>query len=178
MRRLNHPQRGSLLVAALLLFTILLALGLGLMSGQAARMRTARAQTEAAQAKSLALAAWEDVKTKLGKDSLFPLGTESQEYFSYSEDVYNNAGDYIGSYVVIIDLRWHAVTRDTTPLNPDPLNPNYESEIFQHQSIYPITCVGKLSRGRTEEITAERTLYYELDMRNWRVIRMEDRGSL
>lgn len=166
-----------MLVAALMLFSILLALGLGLMSGQAARMRVARAQTEGLQAKAMALAGWDDVKAKLGKDVLFPLSADTQEYFSYSEDVYTGDGEYFGNYTVIIDLRWHAISRDTTT-NPDPTDPSYESKIFEPHSIYPITCVGKVGPARVGDITAERVLYYELDVKDWRVIRMEDRGSL
>jgi hypothetical protein len=176
-RRL-HARRGSLLVAALLLFALLLTLGLGLMSAQSARMRAARAQSLAIQARSLALAGWEDVRTKLGKDLLFPMTVDSQDFFSYSEDVYDLDGRYEGSYVVLIDLRWQAYTRGTDGSHPDPLDPSYESQLFEHQSIYPITCVGKLATGRVGEVLAERELYFELDVKNWKVIRMEDRGSL
>lgn len=174
---MKRRDSGSLLIAALLLFSLLLALGLGLMSGQAARMRVAQAQTEAAQAKALALAGWNDVKTKLGKDVLFPLAADTQDYYSYSEDVYTNAGDYFGNYTVIIDLRWHTFMRDTL-VNPNPVDPSFESKLFEPMGIYPITCIGKVGRGRLERIESERVLYFELDMRNWQVIRAEDRGSL
>jgi hypothetical protein len=174
-RRVFH--RGSLLVAALLLFTLLLTLGLGLMSGQAARMRAARAQSLAIKARALAMAGFEDVRTKLGKDILFPQTSETQDFFSYSEDVYDLDGNYVGNYVVQVDMRWESVTRDTT-VNPDPRDPSFESIVYEPQSIYPITCVGKLADQRVGEILAERVLYFELDMRNWNIIRMEDRGSL
>lgn len=177
MRSRFRKEGGSLVVAALMLFIILLALGLGIMSSQASRMRLAQAQTEGVQARALALAGWDDVKVKLGKDCLFPQNADTQEYFSYSEDVYNEAGVYIGNYTVIVDLRWHAITRDTAT-NPDPTDPAYNAQSEEQQSIYAVTCVGKLAPARVGEITAERTLYYELDMKNWRVIRMEDRGSL
>lgn len=176
MRRF-HSNNGSLLVAALLLFTLLLTLGLGLMSGQAARMRAARAQAQAIQARAIALAGWEDVRAKLGKDILFPQTSQTQDFFSYSEDVYDLDGNYIGNYVVQIDMRWESVTRDTT-VNPDPRDPGFESTVYEPQSIYPITCVGKLAEGRVGEVFAERVLYFELDVKNWNVIRMEDRGSL
>lgn len=177
MIRLHFKRQGSLLVAALLLFSLLLVLGLGLMSSQTARVKAARAQSEAAQAKALALSGWEDVKVKLAKDILFPQSAESQTYLSYSENVYNSANEYVGSYMVIVDLRWHSVTRDTS-VSPDPTDPNYESRIYEPQSIYPITCIGKVAESRIAQVTSERVLYFELDMRNWRVIRMEDRGSL
>jgi hypothetical protein len=173
----KRRQRGSLLVAALLLFTLLLTLGLGLMSGQASRARAAQAQSQAIGARALALAGWEDVKVKLGKDVLFPMTADTQDVFSYSEDVYDMAGRFVGSYTVFIDLRWHTFTRDTT-ITANPLDPTFESQVFEPQSIYPITVVGKLSSQRVGEILAERELYFELDVRNWQVIRMEDRGSL
>ena len=176
--RQRHKPSGSLIVAALLLFALLLTIGLGLMSSQAARMRGARAQNEAIQARALALAGWEDVKLKLGKDVLFPLTAATQDVFSYSEDVYRSDGTtYVGNYVVIIDLRWQAFTRETA-INPNPLDPDFESRVTEIQSIYPIRCIGKLADARVGEIRAERELYFELDVKNWRVIRMEDRGSL
>ena len=174
LRRLRREQKGSLIVAALLLFVILLALGMGLMSAQAARTRVARAQTESAQARALALAAWEDVQAKLAKDALFPPVGESQTFYSYSEDVYDGA-QYYGNYTVIIDMRWHSVSRDSALGNPS--DPSYESEIFESQSIYPITCIGKLAPARVGDVTSERVLYFELDMKDWRVRRVEDRGS-
>lgn len=173
----DMKKRGSLIVAAMLLFALLLTLGLGLMSSQAARMRGARAQNQAIQARALALAGWEDVRLKLGKDVLFPMAAETQDFFSYSEDVYDSNGDYVGNYVVIIDLRWESFTRETA-INPNPLDPDFESRVTEVQSIYPITCIGKLADQRVGEILAERELYFELDARNWQVIRMEDRGSL
>lgn len=173
----RHFQKGSLLVAALLLFTLLLTLGLGLMSAQSARMRAARAQALSIQARALALAGFEDVRTKLGKDILFPQVSQTQEFFSYSEDVYDIDGNYIGNYVVQIDMRWESITRDTT-VNPDPSDPTFESTVYEPQSIYPITCVGKLADARVGEIMAERVIYFELDVKNWNIIRMEDRGSL
>ena len=101
-----------MLVAALFLFTLLLALGIGLMSSQAARRKAALAQKEAIQAKSLALSAWADVKTKLGKDLFFPPTTDGQGHFSYGEDIYENDGAFYGSYSVVIDTRYVSKRRD------------------------------------------------------------------
>jgi hypothetical protein len=164
-------QNGSLLVAALLLFSLMLTLGLGLMSSQSARMRAARAQTQAIKARALALAGWEDVRAKLGKDILFLQNAETQDVFSYSEDVYDTDGEYVGNYLVQIDLRWEAIA-------PESLNPTVESVISNHYTILPVTCIGKVSESRVGEILAERELYFELDVRNWQIIRSEDRGSL
>ena len=158
-------ERGSLLVAALLMFVLLLTLGLGLMTSQASRMRAARAQSLAIQARALALAGWEDVKVKLGKDILFPLTADTQDVFSYSEDVYNLDGDYVGNYVVQIDLRWQSFSRETIS-NPDPTDPSFQARKLEPQSIYPIICIGKVAEARVGDVLAERELYFELDVKN------------
>jgi hypothetical protein len=181
MKRLSSSSRGSLIVAALLLFSILLALGLGLMSSQSARMKVAQAQTRALQAKALCDAAWEDVRVKLGKDILFPLPVDGQDFFAYSEDVYitNDAGarEYFGSYTVVVDIQLDSVAREDADLN-------VETDIAIPQGIYGITCIGKVGR-RTEQPEAEREIYYEIVMtdptdlsNSFKVIRVEDRSSL
>ena len=77
----KHSEKGSLIVAALLLFAIMLSLGLGLMSAQVSRMRAAKAQALSIQARALALAGWDDVRLKLGKDILFPHTSDTQAFF-------------------------------------------------------------------------------------------------
>lgn len=169
MTRVLLRPRGSLLIAALMLFTLLLALGLGLMSSQSARMRAARSQTEAIQAKELCLAAWQDVRVKLGTDILFP-PPGTQESFAYSEDVLDGEGNFFGTYTVMMDIRYEEYTRDTDQL-AIPSKGNLA------QGIYLITCVGKVGE-RGFEPRAERTMYYEIDMTTFNVIRIDDRGSL
>lgn len=181
MRSFSNRQRGSLLVAALLLFSLLLALGLGLMSSQSARMKAAQAQTKSIAAKELCDAAWEDVRVKLGKDILFPLPVTGQDFFSYSEDVYftNDAGaqEYLGSYTVIVDVTMDSTAREDSDLSVD-------TQIEIPQGMYGITCIGKVGR-RIEQPEAERVMYYEILMtdesnhdNDFRVIRCEDRSSL
>lgn len=178
---LAHSQRGSLIVSALLLFAILLALGLGLMSAQAARMKVAQAQTKALQAKALCDAAWEDVRVKLGKDILFPLPADGQQFFAYSEDVYftNDDGneELLGSYTVVIDFRVNATTRE----DPDLA---VETDIAIPQGIFSVTCIGKVG-PRASPPEAEREMYYEILMtdpndadNSFNVIRAEDKSSL
>ena len=180
IRRFRRPG-GSLLVSALLLFSILLALGLGLMSAQSARMKVAQAQTKGVQARALCEAAWEDVRVKLGKDILFPLPVDGQTFFSYSEDVYttNDAGaeEYFGSYTVVIDIALDSSARE----DPDLA---VETDVNIPQGIYGITCIGKVG-PRTEQPESERVMYYEIVMtdpnnagNSFNVIRIEDRGSL
>lgn len=177
----SSNRRGSLIVAALLLFSILLALGLGLMSSQASRMRAAVATAQSVQAKSLALAAWADVKTKLGKDLFFPPTTRffplrpdssrGQEYFSYSEDVYDDDGELYGTYTVVIDVRYERVNR------APPVPPSTDSFVELHNGFFLIRCMGKVG-GRDEEPSSERTIDFEVSMQDFRVIRILDRGSL
>ncbi len=160
-----------MLVAALFLFTLLLALGIGLMSSQAARRKAALAQKEAIQAKSLALSAWADVKTKLGKDLFFPPTTDGQGHFSYGEDIYENDGAFYGSYSVVIDTRYVSKRRD------QGAETELDSTANRYHGYYLVTCIGKVGpRGRPP--VAERTMYFEIDAGSFRVIRMHDRESL
>lgn len=166
---IRRRDRGSLIIAALLLFMLLMALGMGLMSSQVGRRRATLAQIEANQAKQLSLAAWQDVRVKLGSDILFP-PPGTRESFSYSEDVIDDSGELIGTYTVNLDLRYERHSRDTADLA-------IASQRNLAQGIYIITCIGKVG-DRGFEPRAERVMVYELDMTRFKVIRMEDRGSL
>ncbi len=171
MSRQQHRcrQRGSLIVSALMLFSILLVLGLGLMSSQSARMKAARAQVEGIQAKQLCLAGWQDVRVKLGVDALFP-PPGAHGSFGYSEDVFDSSGELLGTYTVIIDLEYRA-------LQPDFDDPGIASEGNLDRGLYRITCIGKVG-GRGFEPVAERTMTFEVDMTTFKVIRVEDHGGL
>ncbi len=160
-----------MLITALFLFTLLLALGLGLMSSQAARRKAALAQKEAIQAKSLALSAWADVSTKIGKDLFFPPKTDGQGHFSYGEDVYEDDGSYYGSYSVVIDTRYVSQRRDQGD------DSTVASEANLYHGYYLITCIGKVG-PRGQPPAAERTMYFEVDAGSFKVIRMHDRESL
>lgn len=162
-------------MAALLIFSLLLALGLGLMSSQSGRMKAARAQLESVQARQLALAGWADAKAKLGKDIFFPPSTESQGHFSYSEDVYDQdtAGNpvFYGTYSVVIDTEYSGFQRD------QDLNVAVDSLSTIPLGFYLVTCVGKVGpRGETPD--SERTIQLEVDARTLEVIRFHDLESL
>lgn len=161
-------------MAALLLFTLLLSLGLGLMSSQAGRMRAAHSQSDAVQAKELALAAWSDVRTKLGKDLFFPPITGEQGHYSYSEDVYfdfNGTRTFYGTYTVMIDISRSQSQRSAgTNL---ALNSLTQIPI----GFYLITCIGKVG-GRGEAPRAERVLQFEIDPKTFKVIRSHDLQAL
>ncbi len=171
---LGLRQRGSLILGALFLFAILISLGLGVMSSQVSRMRVAQAQSQSFQARGLALAGWEDLRVKLGKDILFPPLGDDQPFFSYSEDVYDSEGEYYGSYTVILDSRFRAVVRDRPLIEQD-------SEFYPEVGFYLVTCVGRVG-PRAGHPDAERTITFEIDMRPgnqpFRIIRIEDHGSL
>lgn len=158
-------------MAALLLFVLVISLGLGLMSSQRARMRAAQSQLGAVQAKALALSAWDDVRGKLGKDLFFPPQVEGQSFFSYGEDVFDEAGELYGSYSVTIDSRFVTHKRDT---GTDTVADSMANVYFGY---YQITCLGKVG-ARDESPGAERTLYFEVDARTFRVLRTHDRESL
>lgn len=167
-----RSQRGALLIAALLLFSLLLVLGLGLMSSQAGRRRAVRAQIAAAQAKQLCLAGWQDAKLKLGTDILFP-PYGAQESFSYSEDVYDSKNQLFGTYTVNIDLRFQRTLRSSTPATVPSTDPAGQVP----QGFYLITCTGKIG-DRGFEPLAERTMKFEMDMTTFHVLRVTDLGSL
>lgn len=174
MTRVHHHQKGSLIIAALLLFSLLLALGLGLMSSQSARMRAVRAQVETVQAKSLALSAWDDVRAKLGKDLFFPPITEGMEYFSYSEDVFDESDGglvFVGTYTVIVDATYARLV----PAEPDLIGEDSGMDI--PVGFYQITCIGKVGE-RGANPRAERTMQFELDAHEFKVIRTHDFGSI
>lgn len=172
MRR--YSSRGSLLVMALLVFSLLLALGLGLMTSQVSNRKAALSQLDMVRAKSLALAAWEDVRTKLAKDIFFPPLTSGQGFFSYSEDVYDSTDkdnpSYYGSYSVVIDTRYVAKSGHDDDITKDFV-------FSEYAGYYLITCVGKVG-GRGEEPKAERTMYFEVSAAGLEVIRVHDRESL
>ena len=174
-------RRGSMIVGALLLFSILLALGLGMLSAQSARMKVAQAQIKAVQARALCEAAWEDVRVKLGKDILFPLPVDGQDFFAYSEDVYMTDEDgnevLFGSYTVVLELKYDSTAREDDDLSVD-------TQIAIPQGMYGITCIGKVGE-RAKPPDAECEMYYEILMtdkddldKSFSVIRVEDRSSL
>lgn len=138
------------------------------MTGQAGKLSAAQARANSAQAKALARAGLEDARIKLGKDVLFPPPHDEQEFFSYSEDVLTTAGDFLGTYTVIIDLRYEVPQRDLPPPNED---------IIVYEGVYIVTATGKVGE-RAQVPVAERTLYGELDIDTFNWIRIEDRSGL
>jgi hypothetical protein len=89
---MRSHQRGSLVVASLLLSSIILLVGLGFLGKRRAQYRAAQSQRFEMAALSLAEAGLEDARVKLLKDPGFPHWQEGQSNFSYRETF--ASGDY------------------------------------------------------------------------------------
>ncbi len=154
--------KGFLLVAALLIISLLLIVGYGLMSVQSSRYRASSKTVSAAQALHLAMAGFEDVRAKLELDQDFPPNpAEDQKIFNYAEDV-ADMGNPIGSYEVEVDTE-----HDRAPW-----------------FLVKVTCTGVV--GPKEKPLATRRVIAELrhmtsedtaDVR-WVWVKFEDLGSL
>lgn len=79
-------QRGSLLIAALLLGIVILLVGLGFLAQRRAQYQAAAEGSAATQALALAQAGLEDFRVKMAKSYDFPAWRPEQTLFSYSED--------------------------------------------------------------------------------------------
>ncbi len=176
-RRLLNPQRGSLVIMALLVSVALLVLGLGLLGSQAAKYEAANKTREGYRAKALAMAGLEDVRVKLSKHVLFPPKrvditdaiSQVQNFFSYSEDVRNSAGDVVGHYTVVVDRSWQRERAG------DSSGPAEDGKILT--GIWAVTVTGKTGPRDARPI-AERTFYVEFNAFNMEVVRFEDRAGL
>ena len=100
-------QRGILLITALMVATVLLLVGMGLLGSQSSRYEAARQNSYTSQARQLALAGLEDARVKLEMDINFPPppGPE-QTVFSYSETLDTNPASFEGSYSVLVDMTY------------------------------------------------------------------------
>lgn len=157
-------RRGFLLIVSLLLLTILLVLGMGLMNSQTSRYRDLAALSLAVQAHELALSGFEDARSKLELNSNFPPNpAEDQPQFNYAEDVSNAInGKMVGSYEVKLDF-----ARDIPPF-----------------FLVKVTSTGTV--GPKEAPKAQRILQAELQRCNsataanriWRWVSLNDLGGL
>lgn len=102
-------RRASTLLAALVLLTLILVLGLGFLSRRSAEYQVANLQITRAQARELALAGLEDARAKLDRDYFFPPQLEiKQNAFQYAELVYDlDDVTVLGSYEVIVDQTYN-----------------------------------------------------------------------
>ena len=106
--RLVSPERvGSALIGVLLVLSILLVLGIGLLTQKSHQYEEMSQANNAAQARALAQAGLVDVRTKINKDVTFPPARPSSDKtLTYSEDIHDLDGNLVGSYTVKIDATW------------------------------------------------------------------------
>ena len=129
-------KRGSSLVAALLLLSLLLVLGMALLSQRVSQGRTVVEERLAARARQLALAGIADVQAKLQNDINFPPVLKPQEQvFAYTEAVRSLDGtEVIGYYTVTLEGRYQAAyqvlrLRSVGTLGTDLKTPLAESTV-------------------------------------------------
>ena len=100
-------QRGSTLVAALLVSVVLLLAGMGFLGQRAAQNRAVNGALLNAQARALAEAGLEDAIQKLSKDNRFPpFNADGQTVFTYQETAPDVSGNPLGQYQVTVDVTY------------------------------------------------------------------------
>ena len=100
-----NRRSGSSLIAVLLLITVLLILGIALLSQKTSQYDASARRLEATQARQLAQSGLLDCRLKLAKDRTFPpLSGKSNDSFNYSEEVTDLDGNPVGSYTVTVDF--------------------------------------------------------------------------
>lgn len=169
MRLLRAGKQGPgfLLVAALMLTTLFLVTGLGLLSAQASRYASAARIAEGIQAKNAALSGMEDVRVKLAKDVKFPprkSKERNQFKFAYSENLPTPPGAPPISYSVVVDYELEHEVQVPNRFEP------------YRWGVYRINVSGFY--GPRAEPIAQSALYAEYDISTGRFIRFEDRSSL
>ena len=112
----RSPQRRAFLLVTALLLTVLVAIiALGLLGIRRGSYASSRAAVREVQARALARSGLNDIWVKLSKDPFFPTGIgDDQEQFSYREEVFDNAGESVGTYSIKVDRgyrRTHDVIR-------------------------------------------------------------------
>ncbi len=160
---------GFLLVASLMLSTLFLVAGLGLLGAQSSRYAAATRVAEGLQAKNAALSGMEDVRVKLAKDVKFPprSSKDREQYrFAYSENVGKAGEEPEVSYTVVID---YELEREVQVPAVNRWGP-------YRWGVYRISVSGFY--GPRAEPVATSVLYAEYDIATAKFIRFEDRSSL
>ena len=103
----KRSVRGSTLVVALLMISVLLVSGLGFLNQRRSQYEMAQKAGLQSAARALAEAGIEDFKAKLQRHVAFPpVAGEEQKAFEYIEPLENSAGEVIGTYEVSVDYRY------------------------------------------------------------------------
>ena len=153
-------RRGSTLVVAMLLLSVLFVAGLGFLSQRRAQYLEASAVGRATEALALAEAGVEDARAKMRFDVKFPPpAATDQEKVSYVEVMEDSSGVEVGSFEVTLD----------------------KSAWKEPYQVLVIRSTGRL--GSRQAPTAQRTVEAEVDMDESRgtyfqVLRWRDLGGL
>ena len=100
-------KRGMVLVVVLLLSIVMAIMGMAFIGSRALLYQESSRIGEQALAKAFAESGLEDARVKLDKDPDFPPpGREEQNSFSYSEDMSDLSGNFLGYYEVTIDTTY------------------------------------------------------------------------
>jgi Tfp pilus assembly protein PilX len=103
-------RSGFLLISTLLILTVLLVAGFGLLTSQEARYAAVGRSAEIAQARAMAMAGLEDCRLKIQNDASFPpeMGP-GQTVFSYKESMpIPTVPPTLANYQVLVDTS-HAI---------------------------------------------------------------------
>lgn len=104
---MRRTQGGAALLAALLLSTVLLLVGMGFLGQRRGEYTAALEHVRRSQAGALADAGLQDALGKLAKDVGFPpLRSDDQGSFVYSEELFNADGESVGFFQVTVDVRY------------------------------------------------------------------------
>ncbi len=161
----SSVKRGSVIIVALLMLTILLVSGLGLMASRVGGSRAASQAILSVQADAIARAGLEDALLKLAQDINFPPGYPwpiDQNFFAYTENFAN------GSYNVVVELNYARKIIEPE-LFVDPPSDN-EYQIFR------IVSTGLV--GPRDAPLARHTVRADWDRANGRLIRLQDDSAL
>lgn len=105
--RPEKSDRGFLLVAALLLTIFVAIIALGLLGIRRGSYASSKAAVNSVQARALARSGLNDIWIKLTKDPFFPTGIgDEQTQFTYREEVVDDGGRIVGSYLVRVDRQF------------------------------------------------------------------------
>lgn len=92
------------MIMALLLIVILVVLGFGFLGSRVGQYQSTGKAVNAAQARAVAYAGIEDVRSKMNLDIAFPPSVGiGQSSFTYSEDLTDTSGSRVGTYRITLD---------------------------------------------------------------------------
>lgn len=152
---ISTRNRGSTLVVALLVATILVIAAVAFLAQRTSQRSVSSTQLRKLQAESLAWAGLEDARLKLMKAREFPPVTSfrSEEFFSYTEVLTAADGRVVGRYLVQIDATAGpvAIIRSTAILEgEEQAGLTLHGELLVREDINPT--ILKDQTGRTAQV--------------------------